>query len=86
MKAQIRRAAVSVVANIVEGHGRGTDGDFERHLRIASGSLAEVAALLQIARDLGMLPNEVTSDLLEQCESLSRMLVALTTTISRARR
>lgn len=35
---QMNRAAVSIAANLAEGVGRGTQGDFERHLRIGQGS------------------------------------------------
>lgn len=37
LTSQIRRASTSVSLNIVEGCGRGSDEDFKRHLRIASG-------------------------------------------------
>lgn len=55
LTAQLRRAAVSIAANITEGVGRGTQGDVERFLRIASGSAAELDLLLDVAIDLGYL-------------------------------
>jgi four helix bundle protein len=44
MTAQIRRAAVSVPANVAEGHGRENTGSFVQFLRIAQGSLKELDA------------------------------------------
>lgn len=61
--AQLRRAAISVEANIVEGYGLGTPGLFRRHLRIAMGSAAEAECLTRIARELGYLPETATQDL-----------------------
>ncbi len=53
---QIRRAAVSVSANLAEGFGRATPADKARCYTIASGSLEEVGCFLLLARDLGWLP------------------------------
>jgi len=49
---QIRRAAISVEANIVEGYALGTPRQFRRHVRIAIGSAAEVQCLVRAAHEL----------------------------------
>lgn len=56
LTAQVRRAAVSVPLNIVEGRARFGRKEFRRFLDIAWGSLAEVGYTLRLARDLGILP------------------------------
>ena len=55
---QIRKAAVSVPANIAEGQACGEDGRYIHHLRIALGSLAELSTELELAERLAMLPRE----------------------------
>ncbi len=59
LSAQLRRAAVSAVANIAEGYARYGRAELAHALSLALGSLAEVDALLLIARDLDYL-DEVT--------------------------
>lgn len=49
MTDQIRRAVVSIPANIAEGHGRTGKNEFLHHLSIAYGSLMEVETFLTIA-------------------------------------
>jgi len=72
---QIQRAAISAPANISEGLGRGSPGDLESHLRIASGSLAEVTVLLELAADIHSLPK---SQAHETINHLRRQLIILT--------
>lgn len=85
LQSQIRRAAVSMAANIAEGHGRGTQGDFERHLRIASGSLAESDTLLAIAHDLQLLSSEGPESIRLRYADLGRSLVSLTQRVASQR-
>jgi four helix bundle protein len=77
LTSQIRRAAGSVPANIAEGHGRENTGSFVQHLRISQGSLKELETHLLLAERVGILPAPDLRPVLDQCESLGKMLRAL---------
>lgn len=55
---QIRRAVVSIVANIVEGRAKNSEKDFLRYLYISRGSIWEYEFFIELARDLGYLSQE----------------------------
>jgi four helix bundle protein len=57
---QIRRAAISVEANIVEGYALGSPRQFRKHLRIAMGSAAEAECLVRLTRELCYMPEKQT--------------------------
>lgn len=61
LKAQIRRAAVSIPSNIAEGAGRNSPGELVQFLGIACGSLAELETQLELAIRLGYLKPDVGS-------------------------
>ena len=74
---QLRRAALSVPANIAEGHGRRSRGDYIRFLSIANGSLREPETHLLIAGKFeAALENEVNGTL-SNTEEVGRMLNGL---------
>ena len=73
---QIRRAAVSIPANIAEGCGRGTDADFARFLQIAMGSASELEYEILLAKDLGFLSSEAHSALTTQISEVKQMLTS----------
>lgn len=77
LTSQIRRAAVSIPANVAEGHGREMPGEFIRSLRISQGSLKELETHCLVAVDCGIVPEEVISELLALTEREGKMLRGL---------
>lgn len=77
LRDQIRRSAVSVPSNIAEGDERDTDKDSVRFFFIAKGSLAELITQLEIATEVGLLPQTSITPLTDQAMSLARQLGAL---------
>ncbi len=65
---QLRDAAVSVAANIVEGYARGRPKQFLYHLNVSWGSLAEVEYYLELAEER----RYVTAEQYESAEALRR--------------
>lgn len=72
---QMRRAAVSVPANIAEGFGKRSQAEKARFLNIAEGSLEECRYYLILAQDLGY---GQTDELMDALEQTSRLLNAYT--------
>jgi four helix bundle protein len=58
LTSRVRRAAVSVAANIAEGSAKQGPREFRRFLDISLGSLAEISCLLTLAHDLTLLSDE----------------------------
>jgi four helix bundle protein len=77
LTSQMRRASVSVPSNIAEGQGRGSDKDWNRHLRIAYGSLRELETQLILAQRLKFLTASDTDALLERSSEVGRLMNGL---------
>jgi four helix bundle protein len=74
MTSQIRRAASSVPANIAEGYGRDSKGEYVQFLRVAQGSLKELETHVTLSRRVGLMSESETKNVLEDCDHLGRML------------
>jgi four helix bundle protein len=77
LTSQIRRACVSIPANLAEGCARGSDADFARFVQAAMGSANELEYELLLARDLGLLAGPVHQKLEPKILEVKRMLAAL---------
>jgi four helix bundle protein len=77
MVSQIRRAAVSVPANIAEGYGREYRSEYIQFLRIAQGSLKELETHILLALRVELITDDTAQPILTQCESTGKLLRAL---------
>ncbi len=73
----MRKAAVSVPTNLVEGNARRTTRDYCSFLNVALASSCELAYLVTLAIELGLLASALGKDLVEQCSSVVRQMQAL---------
>lgn len=74
---QMRRSAVSIVANIAEGRGRNSTRAFAWFIDVSLGSLRELQALIELSTRLRFLPEEAGSRLQERASVLSAQLLNL---------
>ena len=80
LTSQLRRAAISVPANIAEGFRKSGSADKMRFLNIAQGSLEETHYFLILARDLNYLETDIPIDLIRE---VGRLLTGYRTGIAR---
>jgi len=78
LTSQIRRASVSIPANIAEGCGRDTAAELTRFMHIAAGSASELEYHLLLSHDLGLLPTAIYTDLHNNVTEIKRMLTSFT--------
>jgi len=74
---QIRRAAVSVPANIAEGAARKTKKEFLQFLYIAEGSISELDTLIELSLELNFCSPELANGLLQSLEDISKRIFGL---------
>lgn len=78
LTSQLRRAAVSVPANVAEGFKKKGKADKVRFMNIAQGSLEECRYYLILAQDLGY---GASSELMSKLEEVSKLIEAYASTI-----
>lgn len=76
LRPQLQRAAVSIAANVAEGHARSRRA-FVHHLSIALGSEAEVQTYLELILRLELVDEILVADARANARSVGRMLTAL---------
>jgi four helix bundle protein len=79
---QIRRAAISIPANIAEGYALASTLQFMRCLRISLGSAAELRSHLELVVRLELSDTTETTPLMELCTRVIAMLVGLLRSLS----
>ena len=77
LTSQMRRAAMSVPANIAEGQGRRLSGEFIHFLGNARGSLLELETHLEIALRLGYIEQKMYQPVQDQIQEVGRILNGL---------
>ena len=74
---QIRRASVSIPANIAEGYGRRSSGDYARFLNIAQGSVNELETHLLLSARIKLCTFNEIEFIINELKEESRMIIAL---------
>ena len=74
LRDQIRRATVSIMANIAEGFGRRSKKEFANFLNMAHGSAAELQCHLYVALDQNYIKRKEFEELYERVEEVSKMI------------
>ena len=74
LSSQVQRAAVSIPANLAEGHAKESTKELLRHISIAQGSLAETETHLLLAESLGYASHHEIASCLAKCAEERKLL------------
>ena len=77
IRAQVRRAAVSIASNLVDGSARRGGREYVHFVNVSRGSAAEVAYLITLASELGYLSASAQERLQAKCDRLVPQLERL---------
>jgi four helix bundle protein len=77
LQSQVRRAAVSVAANIVEGCAHSSEAEYSRYIEVAYASARELQYEITLCERLGFLPADSARPLNEQCTNTAKALNGL---------
>lgn len=77
LRDQMKRASVSIMANIAEGHGRRTRTEFANFLNISRGSAVELQSHLYVALDLEYISKSEFDETYQMLDEVSKMTVSL---------
>ena len=77
VRAQVRRASVSIPSNLVEGSARRSSREYVNFVNVARASAAEVSYLVLLAGELGYLSRDAAGRLDQMCNTLIPQLESL---------
>jgi four helix bundle protein len=86
LTAQLRRAGISIVSTIADGHGRSTRREYMEQLSMARGFAVEVEVDFLVAERLGYTDTETLAVARERCESICRIMARLKGSLASKRR
>ena len=74
---QIRKAAVSINSNLMEGYHRNRLKEFRQFIGISKGSVGELKYQIELAKDLKYIDKKYSEKCMKELEDLSKMLTGL---------
>jgi four helix bundle protein len=74
LASQVRRSAVSVPSNVAEGHACGLRNRYRNHVRLAAGSLGELATQVELARRLNYIDGDTVTEVEAQLTRTAQLL------------
>ena len=74
---QMRRAAVSINSNLMEGAARKTNGEYKQFVGISRGSVEELLYQIMVVRDLGYINETIAKRTIEELRQIGKMLNGL---------
>jgi four helix bundle protein len=83
LTSQLRRAAISIPANLAEGHSRRTTKAYLNHVSVAIGPQAELETHIELSRRLGFLTPDDSARLATAASSVGRLLYGLHRALAR---
>ena len=86
LTSQLRRSAISIASNIVEGCARTSEPDYIRFLDMAFASARELEYQLSVAARLEYLPSNLALELSQQADETLRVLAGLLRSLREGRR
>lgn len=77
LSTQIKNSSNSIISNIAEGSGRGSNLDFKRFLNMALGSSYELETQIIISADLNLVPEQHANEIIPRIQEIQKMILGL---------